>query len=232
MPLLRVINLAKVKTISDYEYEIRMLYDKKNDPDIEKKLKNRVVSWADLVEVKIFAANNEQKPFKTSEIGYPIFPMQTKKQCGFQQVGDYQALYKFGLGEKWGTTLIERKGDDLYNTLMNKDGRERFYREISRFKSDPRFKRMVVLTDWSMNDFMTFIPPFMGSRRNIDHIGASVNSRYGTIASLFIQDVPVFFAGSRERAAKTFHNLIRQDIVKNYEYYLELGYPEKQLLEA
>ena len=222
--------MAKIKTIQDYEYEIRMLYVRRDDPYVAKTLPNKIKSWADLVDVKIFAANNEQKPFRSEEIGYPIFPMPTKKECGFQQVGDYQAYYKYGLDEKWGTVLIERKGDDLYNTLMNTEGRERFYREIERFRNDPRFKQMIILTDWSMNDFMTFIPPFCGGKRNTNRIGANVNSRYGTLASLFVRGVPVLFAGSRDRAAKVFHRLVKQDIVKNYEYYLELN--NKILIEA
>ena len=235
--------MGKKKTIQDYELEIKTLheeYKKTKDPSIKKKLNNRLPSWAALVDVTVYVANNEQKPFSSDEIGYPTLPMLTKKEYekrygkgkGVPQVADYQAFITFGSSGEWCTTLIERKGgkkgcEDFYGTLMNADGRDRFYGEISRYQEDTRFKRMIVLVESSMPEFMMFVPPFCGKYRNTDHIGACAESRYGTVASLFVKDVPILFCGTRYAAAKLYHKLIQQDIIKNYAYYLGLDQREE-----
>ena len=229
--------MGKTKTIQDYEDEISQLHYKWKETDdltIKKKLNNRLTSWSSLVGVTIFVANNEQKPFTSDEIGYPTLPMLTKKEYekmfgkgkGVDQVADYQGFLKFGSSSEWCTTLVDRKGgkkgEDFYATLMNQDGRDRFYREISRYQADSRFKRMIVLVECSLPDFMMYTPPFCGSVRNKDHIGACAESRYGTVASLYIQDVPVLFCGTRYAATKLYHKFIQQDVIKNYAYYLGL----------
>jgi hypothetical protein len=232
--------VGKVKTIEDYEAEIRDIHRQLKDyPDSEtlnNKLDHRLTKWASLMEVTVFVANNEQKPFTMEEIGYPTRPMLTKKEYekmygkgnGVEQVADYQAYIRGGSVATWCLTLVERKGDDLYSTLMNSDNRARFYREIDRFRRDSRFEKIVVLTDWTLDKFISFVPPFCGKTRNTNHIGACVESRYGTIASLYIQDVPILFCGSRARAAKMYHKLIQQDIIKNYVKYLMLYEPVQE----
>jgi len=238
--------MGRTKTIQDYEAEIRDLhgkYTKSKDPVIKKTIDNRLKPWARLVEVTVYVANNEQRPLTSAEIGYPTLPMLTKKDYekrygkgkGVEQVADYQAFLQFGSGGEWSTTLVERKGgkkgcEDFYGTLMNADGRDRFYREIGRYRADQRFKRMIVLVECSFPEFMNFIPPFCGKSRNVDHVGACAESRYGTVASLFVQDVPVLWAGTRLAAGKLYHKLIQQDIIKNYEYYLGLDKKEEAKL--
>lgn len=234
--------MGKTKTIQDYEAEIKDLhaqYQESRDPVIKKKLNNHLTPWASLVDVTVFVANNEQKPLSSTEIGYPTHPMLTKRDYekrygkgkGIEQVADYQAFLQFASGGEWCTTLVERKGgkkgEDFYSTMMNQGGRERFYREIDKYIADSRFKRMIILAECSFPEFMTFIPPFCGKSRNTNHVGACAESRYGTVASLFIQDVPVLWAGTRLAAGKLYHKLIQQDIIKNYEYYLGLDQEEE-----
>ena len=246
------------KGILDYEAEIKQLYSdlkfydfskeiqnkySKGKEEIRNKLENRVKTWSTLVEVTVFVANNEQNPLTSEEIGYPTKPMLTKIEYGklfgkknaVNQVADYQAFLTFGSRSEWCTTLVERKGgkkgcEDFYSTLMRSDGRERFYREIERYRVDNRFKRLIVLVESSFLELMTYIPPFCGKTRNTNHIGACAESRYGTVASLFIQDVPVLFCGTRFITGKMLHKLIQQDIVKNFVYYLQLETEEANLI--
>jgi hypothetical protein len=243
------------KTIQDYESEIRQLHSDlenysyfpkiqekypKGIEEISNKLSNRLTTWSALVEVVVFVANNEQEPLSSEELEYKTLPMLTKKEYGkmfgeenaVKQVADYQAFIKFGSRSEWCTTLFERKGgkkgcEDFYSTLMNQKGRERFYGEIGRYKADKRFKRMIVLVESSFPELMSYVPLFCGKKRNTDHIGACAESRYGTVASLFIQDVPVLFCGTRFITGKMVHKLIQQDIVKNYVYYLQLDKEEE-----
>lgn len=72
-------------------------------------------------------------------MGLPIKPMLSKKDTGFQQVGDYHVL----INGKLATLVIERKGVtrnhshmtgcDLYSTLFNKTNRDRFKKSMPGF---------------------------------------------------------------------------------------------------
>lgn len=236
--------MGKVKTIQDYESEITDLHAKckatPEDIKLRETLERKLAKWSALVEVTVYVANNEQMPFSSEDIGYQTLPMLTKKEYekrygkgkGANQVADYQAFLKFGSRSEWCTTLVERKGgkkgcEDFYGTLMNQKGRRQFYNEIGRFQADTRFKRMITIVESSLPVFLTYTPLFCGSSRNVDHVGACAESRYGTVASLFAQDVPVLFAGTRMAAARMYHKLIQQDIIKNYMYYLQLDQKEE-----
>jgi len=239
--------VGKIKTIQEYEAEITeihaLIIESPSDTKLKESLDRKLSKWASLVEVTVFVANNEQKPLTSDEIGYLTKPMLTEKEYekmygkgkGAKQVADYQAFLTFGSRGEWCTTLVERKGgqkgcEDFYGSLMNKEGRGRFYNEIGRYEIDSRFKRMIVLVKSTLPELMTYVPQFCGKNRNVDHIGACAESRYGTVASLYIQDVPVLFCGTRYIMAKMYHKLIQQDIIKNYAYYLELDKKEEAKL--
>lgn len=220
------------KTIQSYIDEIRELHEAlKEYPDnetIQSKLNTRVGSWAKLVNITIFAASNEQLPWKQEDLGYPVRPMLLKEKSGIQQVGDYQAYYRGPGFAGWVGILAERKGgkgkgcEDLYSTLMGAENCARFYREIDRFREDPRFSQMVVIAECTLNDFLLYSPAFTGKKRNFDHIGANVEARRGKIASLYTRGVPVLFAGTRKNAIELYKSLIRQWIRQNYSSILKL----------
>lgn len=191
-------------------------------------MNNRVGSWAKLVDITIFAAQNEQLPWTSDDLGYHVRPMLLKEKSGIQQVGDYQAYYRGPGYAGWVGILAERKGgkpkgcEDLYSTLMGAENCARFYREIDRFREDPRFTQMVVIAECTLNDFLLYSPAFSGKKRNINHIGANVEARRGKIASLYTRGIPVLFAGTRKNAIELYMSLIRQWLRQNYATILKL----------
>jgi hypothetical protein len=206
---------------------------------LQSKLANQVSSWAKLLDITIFAAQNEQLPWTENDLSYPVRPMLLKDKSGIQQVGDYQAYYQGPGYTGWVGVLAERKGgikgcEDLYSTLMNAENCARFYREIKRFREDPRFSLMVVIAECSLNDFLLYSPAFTGKERNINHIGANVEARRGKIASLYTRGVPVIFAGTRKNAIELYRGLIRQWLRQNYVSILKLDtvpYNDRKTIE-
>ena len=236
--------MSKTKTREDRETSIAQLHNlikKYGDVPVTDKpratLKRQLTAWFDLIQpdVAVCIAQNEQTPWTTEELGYPVMPMFKKSEHGFQQVGDYQiVINRMGkIKESFSSLLIERKGCtfkteemrgvpvmvgcDLYQTLLNKTGHERFIREIERFKVDTRFDRMVVLCECSYEQFIRFKPPFNGKKYNLRNYGATVESRIGVVNSLFVDHgVQVLFAGTRKRAVAAYRNAIRQAVMRDY----------------
>ena len=154
-----------------------------------------------------------------------------KKDIGIDQTGDY-AIFVNGTGKPlqacFSSLLVERKGCtfendklggltmigcDIYQTLMNKSGRERFYREVERFHSDPRFERMEIYVECTFEEFLHFTPKFNGKKFNKNHIGATIASRVATINGLFEKGVSVRFIGSRKRAIEAYRSAIRLNVI-------------------
>lgn len=202
-----------MKSRSEYEFEIRVLRDAiqadpHNTEEYQNKLNYRVSKWIDLSNIFIFRANNEQTPWREEDIGYSVLPMPTKKECGFDQVGDYQFVVdcEKEFSECFGSLVVERKSkQDLYGTLFG--DRERFYREIARYEKDPRFDQMVVIVESNFTDWLSFSP-------TPDAPG--IAQRLASIASLQARNVPIYFAGSERLAPKFYRHLVRQNISKNY----------------
>jgi hypothetical protein len=215
------------KNAADYADEIRTMYPATTE-EAEVILNRRVTSFVNLLDITIFTAQNEQKPWTPEELGYQVRPMLLKEDCGVQQVGDYQAYYSGPGIAGWVGLLVERKGgekgcEDLYSTLMNSENCARFYREIGRYNEDPRFSQMVVIAECTFEQFLLYRPPFIGKKRNTKHIGASVAARRGKIASLHARGVPVVFCGTRKNAIEMYKVLVRQWLIKNYVTVLGLG---------
>jgi hypothetical protein len=225
-------DLAKAKTIQEYEAEIRELHFQLKDyPDnetIQNKLKGKLSAWQKLVTIVIFRASNEQTGWTEKELGYTVLPMPRQKDSGHPQVADYWFYYTAGDNhEGLAKLIVERKGgkkgcEDLYGTLAHEDNRLNFSQEIDRFKADPRFNQMVIIAECSLKEYLEFTPPFMGKKRNTAHYGMSVPAREATIAGLIVKGVFVFFASTRKRAINIYLNLIRQWLIKNYEIVLKL----------
>ena len=152
--------MGKIKTIGDYVNKIIELHNQDRTAENHKKLKYNLGKWASLLNIRVRAAQNEQSPWTEKEIGYKILPMLLKKETGYNQVGDYifEILIE-GVSQIIGTVVIERKTiQDWYGTLMNGRQRKRFYAELDRFEVDPRFSKMVVMIEGSMDEFIEFIP--------------------------------------------------------------------------
>ena len=213
-----------VKSVIDYESEIKkyhsVLVDYPDNNSLRNKLNYRIGKWVSLLDIVIMSANNEQKPYTSKELRMTVKPMYTKAVSGFDQVADY-IFFIGGAIDKWGGLIIERKEtSDLYSTLMNKDSRERFYRELSRYDSDKRFSQMIILVEGTMQDFLSYAPKFNGKTYNKNHIGANVESRRATIAGLYARGVPVLWCGSRNEAVKLYPQLVKQWVVKHYDKIL------------
>lgn len=295
--------MAKIKTRSDYEAEITELHGHDTTISLHKKFKRKLGKWEPLLNTVVRVAENEQNPWLESEIGLPTEPMQLKTVTGYNQVGDYIfEIARDGKDPVTGNIVIERKTcGDLYGTLMNSRQRERFYNELLRYRIDPRFSKMVVMVECSMDDFINYIPeiyvfrwdmvPGKGADKlarylklyykikdihpyqikklpngrqimaittsntilvqlehnneaglYIDGVrkdslvikkkygnmnlyqckGASKESKIATIAGLYLNNIPVQWCGSRERAVQLYRNMIRQSIIKDYARILQL----------
>ena len=231
------------KTIEEYEEEIKQLHNAVIEyPEMDKiktTLKHRLGKWTELSDIIITVAENEQTPWTEKELGLKTRPMHLKSESGRQQVGDYAIfLERDGLSvlECFSSLLVERKGCtytedarggltlvgcDLYSTLMKKSNRERFVREIERFHADPRFDRMVVIVECTYEEFLRFTPKFNGKKFNWNHRGASVASRVASINSLEERGVSVRFMGTRKRAIEVYVNMVRLNVMANYERWIQ-----------
>jgi len=231
------------KTALDYVDEIRDLYNQlklsPNDKKLKKTYDNRVSSWVNRLELTVFVAQNEQLPWKREELLLDTRPMLLKKDCNYDQVGDYQVYFSGSGVEGWIPIVYERKGgkkgcEDIYGTLNNPEHCETFYDEIERYYNDNRFTSMIVIAECTLPEYCLFSPPFIGNTRNVHHIGTSAESRIGKIASLHIRGVPVVWAGTRLMAIKMFKALNRQWLIKNCPTILKLNtepYNDRAFLE-
>jgi hypothetical protein len=232
------------KSAAVYAEEIKALYQEvlahPEDEKLKESLNRKVGYWEKLLDITIFQAQNEQLGWSEKELCYPVRPMLLKGKETAYQVADYQAYYSSHGCSGYVGILVERKGgkggaEDIYSTLINSDNCSRFYREIDRFREDPRFTQMVVIAECSFEAFLLYKPPFIGKQRNTEHIGASVEARRAKIASLQIRGISVIFCGTRHNAIATYRQLIRQWILKNYVSILSLDsqpYDDKAALTA
>lgn len=235
------------KTREQYESEIKTLHNTiKNYGDIPEvtKLKasldRKLGKWVELLDICIIVANNEQLPYSENELGFKTHPMFLKSEVGFQQVADYQIVVN-GTGKAlkdcFSSFVMERKGCtyerdtrgnltmvgcDLYQTLLNRAGRDRFYKEIDRFKADTRFTHMDIYAECTFEEFLHFTPKFNGKKFNRNHVGASIASRVATINGLFERGVSVRFMGSRKRAIEAYRSAVRLNVMGCYERFIEL----------
>jgi len=209
------------KTLKQYEDEIISIHAVvKEYPDneaLQNKLKYRVSKWADLLEITYYIASNEQTPWELK--GLNTKPMPLKRSSGYPQTGDYLfTITGYDEVDRWGHLCVERKScEDFYGSLMRSDNRTRLYNEITRYESDLRFNKMIIIAECTQQQFLDYIPNSNYSKNNRNHTGASIESRRATVAGLFMRGVPVMWAGNRKEAQETYLQLIRQSILKNYE---------------
>lgn len=211
-----------VKSTADYENDIIPLHNGlKEYPDsttLQEKLSRRLSAWVGKLNITIHVASNEQLPYTIKELGYPITPMSTIKAGGERQVGDY--IFYLDDYDMFGGLVVERKGVtrtngrmvgcDLYSTFSTKDNRDRFYREIQRYKDDPRFNLFVLIAECSHGEYLSFKPAFNGKNYNKTNYGMNVAARRATIAKLISMGCVVHFAGTRHHAVELYHDLVVQ----------------------
>ena len=221
--------MAKHKTKTDYESDISNLHHQLPDTSIEKKIERRVKRWMELAPIRVQVANNEQLGWTSEMIGYPTEIMETKKDTGINQVGDYHGIVATSTGDRYIDIVIERKSiNDLYGTLVPEDNRARFYREISRFESDKRFNTMMILVEGSFTDFILYTPMFDGktfdyARKFDTNKNNAINEKKFTILSdLLIREVPIIFCDSAAFAARLCGRIFRERVKKNYAHILGL----------
>ena len=152
-----------MKSAQNYADEIRTIHAKlQKDPGsdkLEKQLSYRLREWSTRVPTIIRVAKNETKPWTSEELGISTFSMEKKVNTKFSQVGDYH--FEVSLGDRVviGGLVVERKEvSDLYGTLLNQNRRERFNREVDRFRSDPRFDQMMIMVEGTMDEFLDYVP--------------------------------------------------------------------------
>lgn len=231
---------------TEVEDEIRTLHRAVQQyPDnqtLKNKLKYRLNKWYDLIkpDIYIIVANNEQYPWSSDDLGFETHDMFLKKDIKLNQVGDYQIFVDRcgnALKDSFSSLLVERKGCtfesdargglkmvgcDLYSTLMLRSNRERFYKEIERFESDPRFTWMVMICECTYEQFLRFTPKFNGKEYNHNNSGASITSRVASVNALEERGVSVRFVGSRERAVESYKSMVRLNVIGCYERFIKM----------
>ena len=222
--------------MEEYEIEIKKYHeailDYPDNENLKSKLNYRLGKWVDFLNIVIYRAENEQTGYTDKELGYKVKPMPLKSESSFNQVGDYH-IYISDYDVLSGL-VIERKGVsrkknigmvscDLYNTLFHKENRIRFKKEFARFQADLRLDTFKVIVECSYGEYLSFSPKFSGNKLSpIDHNGASRQSRIGTISSLELDGCHVIFAGTREMAIEMYRSMIRQWVIKHYQFILRL----------
>ena len=189
---------------------------------------NNLRKWVDKLDIIIHVAKNEGRPWTEDMLGYPTMDMPLKKDTGYNQTGDYH-MY-INTYDKYVGIIGERKSiSDMFGTTTT--GRDRFIREIERYKIDPRFSVFVVFVEGSRDEYMRFRPVFKGKRFDrkaaaVAHKGVPhmVDAKHGGILALFADGVAVSFAETRADAAKDFIHTCQIWCRHNYMDILDINH--------
>ena len=180
-------------------------------------------------DIKVYVANNEQKPWTSEEIGFPTFPMPTMKDGGWRQVGDYYATSN----ERYLPILVERKSlQDAYGSFIVEKNRARLYAEIVRYQDDPRFNEFVIIVEATRAQFMAYYPwaavSWHKARGSLKRFfGATKKKKVTVIEHLEERGAEIIFADSRQGAASVLSTLIAAHISADDAIEYELpDYPE------
>lgn len=209
------------KNKADYEKEIIELHHNIKEYDgtdaickLQNRLRGQLNGWYNKLDICVFAANNEQLPWSEEELQMKTRPMLTKQQTTFNQVGDYVFVVNGPkpLDKCFGGLVVERKTcQDLYGTLMNRDNRERLYREVQRYEDNPRFNQFRIFAECDMMEFLNYRPPTSKDKNPL------ITEKMGAIASLSARGAPIFFTGSRQAATMMYKSMVKQWILKHYD---------------
>lgn len=165
-------------------------------------------------DIKVYVANNEQKPWTAEEIGFPTFPMHTMKACGWRQTGDYYAT----CNDRVVPILVERKSlQDAYGSFIIEKNRARLYAEIDRYQDDARFDEFVIIIEATRAQFMAYYPwaavQWHKERGSLKRFfGATRKKKETVIQHLEERGAEIIFADSRQGAASVFSTLVAASI--------------------
>ena len=184
----------KINRITDYHPD----YDKIND-----QLSRQLTAWANILNISVQVAKNEQLPWKTEEIGYTCGPMITKKESLVAQTGDYVAFLEDY--NQYAGICTERKTlQDLYGSLMDKEQKSRLYREIARYAADTRFNKFILIAECDYEDFLTYVPtiyaftweaiPGPGTKKLIEYLRKYYKIYNITSKQIFKTDNKIFIS--------------------------------------
>ena len=204
------------KTYVDYANEITHLHGitDKNETQ-QKRLHDCIKEWSSRVRLEFLCPGNEQNPYTSVELGYPVVPMQLKADSGVKMVGDYICSlpdYDCDTGVLW-----ERKGRsydndgvcigcDMYGTMIT--GRDRFIRECREAIHKQDYDILIIGAECTHQEFLQYRPG-----------GASPKSRYAKwkhLEARFGYRVRVDWLGSREWACSSLVYENRMWIQYNY----------------
>lgn len=181
-----------MKERSDYEFELMSLrdairHDPHNAEEYQRKIDRTVSKWMETLPVTVFVANNEQMPWDMESIGFSSCPMPQKSDIVPFQVGDYQYWIETpgrDVMACFGPLLVERKSlSDFYGTMYGE--RERFYREVDRFKADTRFNQMLIVVEAEIGDWYEYQPTVARSYDEARRTRTvTLEGKQATIASL------------------------------------------------
>ena len=155
------------------------------------------------MDIKVFVANNEQKPWTAEEIGFPTFHMPTMKDGGERQTGDYYATHN----DRVIPILAERKSlPDAYGSFIIEKNRARLYAEIDRFHNDDRFDEFLIIIEASRKMFMSYFPwavtKWHKKRGDLPRFCATTNKKKTTVLEhLEERGAEIIFADCRAGAA-------------------------------
>lgn len=207
--------MGRIKPQNEWETDFRELIDLIQEyplnQDYRSALWHQMTGWYNTLVVTAQVPGNEKLPWTVSELGMPIEPMPLKIESGFNHVGDYNIRIRGDDIDMIGGLVGERKSlDDLYGTIMHSDQSQRLHREIDRFHSDSRFDTFIIFAECTNQEFMEY--------RNIGRYNTDLtNSKLGKCASLFLDSAPIWWCGSREKAALQFKFSAKQWVIKNWE---------------
>ena len=183
-------------------------------------------------DIKVYVANNEQKPWTAEEIGFPTFPMETKAASGIRQVGDYYATRN----DVVIPILVERKSlQDAYGSFIIEKNRARLYAEIVRYQDDDRFNEFIIVVEATRAQFMAYYPwaavSWHKTRGSLPRFfGATKKKKVTVLEHLEERGAEIIFADSRQGAASVFSTLIAATVDcerRGVHYQPELpDYPE------
>jgi len=162
------------------------------------------------MDIKVFVANNEQKPWTAEEIGFPTCPMETKAETGIRQAGDYFATWN----DHVIPILVERKSlQDAYGSFVQEKNRARLYAEIERFQDDPRFEEFLIIVEATRAQFMAYYPwaavSYHKTKGSLPRFFASIKKKKATVLQhLEERGAEIIFADDRRGAASVLSTLI------------------------
>jgi hypothetical protein len=176
----------------------------------------------DFIDIEVQVANNEKKPYTSTELKFATKPMETKKVNGERQTADYVAYWKFKTDEteefrKLGIIFERKEVSDFHQTIIH--NYKRFNNEINRFIDDPSTKYMFVLVEGNRPEALAYLPPMRYSQKQVRNL---IAAKIGAVASIETRGVHVCWQGSRQSSANSISGYVKHFFCKNIAEVLDI----------